>query len=252
MRQYFIIAIVIILALIGSIAFFFPPVLWTMVIVGPVILLGLYDYFQTHHAVTRNFPLIGHFRFLLEEIRPEIYQYFIESETDGRPFSRDQRSLVYQRAKNARDTIPFGTLKNVYEVGYEWVNHSMQPLHLEPQEMRVTVGGPDCSQPYLASLLNISAMSYGALSKNAVLALNQGAKLGNFAHNTGEGGISPYHLEGEGDLIWQIGTGAAPLEFANYIGSPLVEGLIFVRNALTGYSVRDKIRIIASGRVGIP
>ena len=114
---------------------------------------------------------------------------------------------MYQRAKNERDTVPFGTQENVYEVGYEWVNHSLAPLHIEPSDMRVKVGGPDCTQPYSSCLLNISAMSYGSLSKNAVLALNQGAKIGNFAHNTGEGGVSPHHLEGGGDLIWQVGTG---------------------------------------------
>lgn len=384
MRTYFLIGVVVVLGVIGAIAIFYPPVLWSMIIFGPVILIGFYDYFQTQHSVTRNFPIIGHFRFMLEEIRPEIYQYFIESEMDGRPFSREERSLVYQRAKNVRDTIPFGTLKDVYEVGYEWVNHSMHPLHLQPEDLRVTVGGPDCTQPYSASIFNISAMSYGSLSKAAVLALSHGAKMGNFAHNTGEGGISPYHLEGGADLIWQIGTayfgcrtldgkfdpalfteratlpnvkmieiklsqgakpghggilpaakvtpeiakirnvplgqdvisppahtafstplemmefiarlrelsggkpigfklcvgkrheflaickamvetgvapdfitvdggeggtGAAPLEFSNYIGSPLVEGLIFVHNALVGFSLRDKIRVIASGKV---
>ena len=160
MRYYYLIGVVAVLALNGLIALFFPPILWSMVIFGPLIIIGFYDYFQTGHSVTRNFPIIGHFRFILEEIRPEIYQYFIESETDGRPFSRDQRSLVYQRAKNARDTIPFGTLKNVYEVGYEWVSHSMQPLHLQPQDLRVTVGGPDCSQPYSASILNISGHEF--------------------------------------------------------------------------------------------
>ena len=146
-------------------------------------------------------------RYLFELIRPEIYQYFIESETDGVPFGRNQRTLVYQRAKQVRDTVPFGTKEDVYSVGYEWVNHSVAPLHLEASDLRIPVGGPDCTQPYSASILNISAMSYGSISKNAVLALNQGAKMGNFAHTTGEGGLSPYHLEGGGDLIWQIGTG---------------------------------------------
>ncbi len=365
-------------------AFYFTPILWSMIFVLPLVVLGVYDYFQQKHAILRNFPIIGHFRYLLERIRPEISQYFIETETSGVPFSREQRSVVYQRSKRELDTVPFGTIKNVYETGYEWVNHSLRPLHLKPEGLRITVGGPDCTQPYRASILNISAMSFGSLSSNAVLALNQGAKMNNFAHNTGEGGISPYHLREDGELIWQIGTayfgcrtpegkfcpetfaqqaiipnvkmieiklsqgakpghggilpavkltkeiaeirhvsmghdvlsppahsafstplelltfvaqlrklsegkpvgfklcvgkrreflaickamaktgimpdfitvdggeggtGAAPLEFTNRIGAPLIESLIFVHNALVGFSLREKIRVIASGKV---
>ena len=364
--------------------YYYPPAGWTWLLLAPILILGWYDMLQTHHTILRNFPVLGHFRFLFEMIRPEIYQYFVESDTDGVPFDRDTRSLVYQRAKNVRDTVPFGTKEDVYEVGYEWVNHSMAPVHNAPEDMRVTIGGPDCTQPYSASLLNISAMSYGSLSKNAILALSAGAKLGNFAHNTGEGGISPYHTEGGADLIWQIGTGyfgcrtddgnfseelfeakanleqvkmielklsqgakpghggilpaakltaeiaairhvpmgadvnsppghrvfdtprgllefiarlrtlsggkpvgfklcigkrreflsvckamvetgitpdfivvdggeggtgAAPLEFSNHIGAPLVEGLIFVHNALIGYDLRDRVSVVASGKV---
>lgn len=187
--------------------FFFPAFLWSWVVVGPLLGLGFYDYFQTKHAIPRNFPVLGHLRYLFEFVRPEIYQYFIESDTDGVPFDRDQRSLVYQRAKSVRDTIPFGTKKDVYEPGYEWINHSMVPVHHAAEDMRIVIGGRDCKQPYSASLLNISAMSFGSLSENAVLALSSGAKIGGFAHNTGEGGISRYHFEGGGDLIWQIGTG---------------------------------------------
>ena len=361
-----------------------PLVAWMWLILAPILILGWYDMLQRDHSILRNFPVLGHFRFLFELIRPEIYQYFVESDTDGVPFDRDTRSLVYQRAKDVRDTVPFGTKEDVYQVGYEWVNHSMAPVHNAPEDMRVTIGGPDCTQPYSASLLNISAMSYGALSKNAILALSGGAKKGNFAHNTGEGGISPYHYQGGADLIWQIGTGyfgcrtedgnfsdelfeakansdqvkmielklsqgakpghggilpaakltpeiaeirhvpmgadvnsppghrvfdsprglldfiaklrrlsngkpvgfklcvgkrreflavckamveteltpdfivvdggeggtgAAPLEFSNHIGAPLVEGLIFVHNALVGYGLRDRISVIASGKV---
>ncbi|MDE0866387.1 MAG: FMN-binding glutamate synthase family protein [Rubripirellula sp.] len=368
----------------GTLQYFYPPAVWCWLLLAPILVLGWYDMLQTHHSILRNFPVLGHVRYLFELIRPEIYQYFVESDTDGVPFDRDTRSLVYQRAKDVRDTVPFGTKENVYEVGYEWVNHSMAPVHNEPEDMRVTIGGPDCSKPYSSSLLNISAMSYGALSQNAILALSKGAKLGNFAHNTGEGGISPYHTEGGADLIWQIGTGyfgcrtddggfsetlfeakatsenvkmielklsqgakpghggilpaakltpeiakirhvpmgrdvnsppghrvfdtpigllefiarlrelsggkpvgfklcvgkrreflsvckamvktgitpdfitvdggeggtgAAPLEFSNHIGAPLVEGLIFVHNALIGYGVRDQVRVIASGKV---
>ena len=359
-------------------------ILWSFIFFGPIMLLGIRDLFQTKRAILRNFPVIGHFRYFLEEIRPEIRQYFIESDTEGVPFGRDQRSLVYQRAKKQRDTVPFGTVHDVYKVGYEWVNHSLSPIHLELKDMRIKIGGDECKQPYFASLLNISAMSFGSLSKNAVLSLSNGAKLGKFAHNTGEGGISPYHIEGGADLIWQIGTGyfgcrtedghfdeklyaersgmdnvkmielklsqgakpghggilpaakvtkeismirnvpmgkdvlsppshnsfstpegllkfisklrelsggkpvgfklcvgkrreflsickamiktnicpdfitvdggeggtgAAPLEFSNHIGAPLIESLIFVHNALIGYGLRGKIKLIASGKI---
>jgi hypothetical protein len=384
MRHLFFIGSVIILILNAIISSIWPPVLWSMLVLGPVMVLGLFDAFQHKHAILRNFPVIGHFRYLLETIRPEMYQYFVESDTEGGPFSRDQRNVVYQRSKKVRDTVAFGTLRNVYEVGYEWVNHSLQPLQMEANNMRVSIGGPDCLLPYSCSILNISAMSYGSLSKNATLALNRGAKLGNFAHNTGEGGISPYHIQGGGDLIWQVGTGyfgcrndeggfdpdlyaknatlpnvkmielklsqgakpghggilpaakvtpeiaeirnvpmgqdvlsppahsafstpiemmhfiaqlrdlsggkpvgfklcvgkrreflaickamietgispdfisidggeggtgAAPLEFTNHVGSPLIEGLIFVHNALIGFGLRDKIKILSSGKI---
>jgi glutamate synthase domain-containing protein 2 len=151
--------------------------------------------------------LAGRIRYLFEAIRPEINQYFVESNSDGKPFSREQRSIVYQRAKKQLDTLPFGTQLDVYESGYEWIHHSMAPVHVDPKALRVVIGNAQCKQPYNASIFNISAMSYGALSKNAVLALNGGAKDGNFAHNTGEGGLSPYHLAPGGDVIWQIGTG---------------------------------------------
>jgi len=384
MRQLFFLFVagVIIFAIISVI--FFPSLLWLLLILLPLVALGLYDMTQTKHAILRNFPIIGHGRYLFELIRPEIYQYFVEGDTDGMPFDRDQRSIVYQRAKNVRDTIPFGTKEDLYETGYEWVNHSIAPGDLHGEDLRVTIGGPNCTQPYSASIFNISAMSYGSLSKNAVLALSQGAQIGHFAHNTGEGGVSPYHIEGKGDLIWQIGTGyfgcraedgtfsaekfkktasqpnikmvelklsqgakpghggilpaakltleiaeirgvpmgqdvlsppghssfntpigllefikklrelsggkpvgfklcvgkrreflaickamvqtgitpdfitvdggeggtgAAPLEFSNHMGAPLVDGLIFVHNALTGFGVRDEIKVIASGKV---
>lgn len=193
-----------------------PDGLWAWVVVGPVVAVGVRDYLQTKHTILRNFPIIGHFRYLFEEIRPEINQYFIESNTDGAPFSREQRSLVYQRAKRVRDTIPFGTQRDLYEVGYEWVNHSIMPKHARLEDMRVTVGGPDCKQPYSASRLNVSAMSYGALNMRAVEALNLGAKRGGFYHNTGEGGVADHHLRHGGDLVWQIGTG--------YFGCRTAEG----------------------------
>ncbi len=169
--------------------------------------LGIYDLAQTRHSILRNYPVIGHMRFLFEGIRPEIRQYLIESDQDEEPFSRDARSIVYQRAKGVEDKRPFGTRKRVYDAGYAWLTHSMQPKHLHDSDFRVTIGGPDCKKPYEASMYNISAMSFGALSGNAILSLNTGAKMGGFAHDTGEGGISRYHREGGGDIIFEIGTG---------------------------------------------
>ncbi len=170
-------------------------------------LVGLYDLQQTHHAILRNYPIIGHLRFMLESIRPEIRQYFLESETEAAPFSRAQRTLVYSRAKGASDKRPFGTQLDVRAVGYEWINHSIAPTRLAGHDFRVKVGGKDCTQPYDISLFNVSAMSFGALSANAVLALNLGAKMGGFAHDTGEGSISRHHRTHGGDLIWEIGSG---------------------------------------------
>ena len=184
-----------------------PELSWAFVPVGVVIALGVYDLFQEKHAIRRNFPFVGRFRYWLEIIRPEVHQYFVESNASGRPFSRELRSLVYQRAKNVTDTIPFGTERDVYSEGYEWISHSLQALHPPDEPPRIVIGGPDCKQPYAAALLNVSAMSYGSLSPNAVLALNEGAKRGGFYHNTGEGGLSPYHLQPGGDICWQIGTG---------------------------------------------
>jgi glutamate synthase domain-containing protein 2 len=192
---------------IALISYFQPAVLWSLVIFGPVFALGLRDSLQTRKAVLRNFPLLGGFRYFFEMIRPEIQQYFVESETDGAPVPRETRSVVYQRAKQQTDTLPFGTQRNVYAEGYEWLSHSLAPKHVDPSSLRITIGGPQCLKPYSASRFNISAMSYGALSNNAVLSLNGGAKLGGFYHNTGEGGLSPYHLAEGGDVVWQIGTG---------------------------------------------
>ena len=200
---------VLVLAVIAAISTVWKPVLWSLLLFGPVILLGIYDMIQKTHTIRRNFPVIGNFRYLLESIRPEIMQYFVETDTEGRPIPKIMRSLIYQRAKKERDTEPFGTQLDVYDPGYEWMEHSIYAKTLEQFQGsdRVTVGGPSCKIPYDASILNISAMSFGSLSKNAIMALNQGAKMGSFAHNTGEGGISPYHQKYGGDIIWQIGTG---------------------------------------------
>lgn len=358
-------------------------VLWFFIFLAPLIMVWAYDLIQKKRSLLRNFPVLGHMRYLLEFIRPEIQQYFIANDEEERPFNREIRSMVYQRAKNVRDTVAFGTDRDILQVGYTWVLHSLAPKHVSEVEPRILVGGPDCTKPYSASRLNISAMSFGSLSANALMALNKGAQLGGFAHNTGEGGISPYHLQG-GDIIFQIGTayfgcrtdqggfdekefaieanreevkmielklsqgakpshggilpaakltpeiarvrkvqlgrdvisppahstfsspigllqfikrlrelsggkpvgfklcvgrkdeflsickamlqthilpdficvdgaeggtGAAPLEFTNNIGEPLEAGLIFVHNSLMGVNLRDKIRIICSGKV---
>lgn len=384
MRKQFITISAVLILGISAISFFWPPILWSFLLIMPLFLVGLNDMLQKKQAIRRNFPLIGNLRYFFEEIRPEINQYFIESNSSGVPFSRQDRSIVYQRAKKQLSTLPFGTQRNVYDVGYEWVNHSMKTKIVNPDDLRVVIGGPDCTQPYNASILNISAMSYGSLSKNAVEALNKGARLGGFAHNTGEGGLTKYHLMHEGDIIWQIGTGyfgartlagnfdpelfqkkaihpnvkmieiklsqgakpghggmlpgekvnaeiaeirnvpigkdilsppghsaftspmemmdfikqlrtlsggkpigiklcigkrrefisicmamvesgitpdyvdidggeggtgAAPLEYSDHIGSPLVEALIFAHNTLVGYNLRDKIKVICSGRI---
>ena len=351
---------------------------------GILTAMGWYDVIQTRHSILRNYPVLGHMRFFFEGIRPEIRQYLIESDQDEEPFSRDDRSLVYQRAKGQEDARPFGTRLRVYDAGYSWVTHSVQPVHIENTDFRVTIGGKECKQPYNASIYNISAMSFGSLSANAILALNTGAKMGGFAHDTGEGSVSRYHKAGGGDLIYQVasgyfgaraadgsfdpdkfkatasldqikmielklsqgakpghggllpaskispeiaeargvpmgidcvspaahtafttpiemmefiaklrdlsdgkpvgfklcighqrefmcmvkamlktgitpdfivvdgaegGTGAAPLEFANHVGMPMVEGLTFVHNTLRGAGIRDEIKLGAAGKV---
>ena len=174
-----------------------------------LVVLGWRDTRQRRHSILRNYPVIGHLRFLLEFVRIEIRQYFIEADNEATPFSRMQRSLVYQRAKGDPDKRPFGTQLDVHAQGYEWINHSIAPTRLDGHDFRVTIGdgGSSCSQPYSASLFNISAMSFGALSANAILALNAGAKKGGFAHDTGEGSISAHHRVHGGDLIWEIGSG---------------------------------------------
>ncbi len=169
--------------------------------------MGIYDTIQTKHSILRNYPVLGHMRFFFEGIRPEIRQYLIESDQDEEPFSRDDRSLVYQRAKGQEDARPFGTRMRVYDAGYSWVTHSVQPIHITNSDFRVRIGNKDCKQPYNASIYNISAMSFGSLSANAIQALNTGARLGGFAHDTGEGSVSRYHKAGGGDLIYQVASG---------------------------------------------
>tara|TARA_R110002049_G_scaffold117332_2_gene270486 strand:- start:63512 stop:65128 length:1617 start_codon:yes stop_codon:yes gene_type:complete len=178
-----------------------------LLVFGALTAVGTYDLFQTRHSILRNYPVLGHMRFIFEGIRPEIRQYLIESDQDEEPFSRDDRSLVYQRAKGQEDARPFGTRMRVYDAGYSWVTHSVQPTHITDTDFRVMIGGKDCKQPYSASIYNISAMSFGSLSANAIQALNTGAKLGGFAHDTGEGSVSRYHKAGGGDLIYQVASG---------------------------------------------
>jgi len=197
--------------LVFSLAFLFasPPLYLAipLALFAGLAVIGTFDLIQRRHAILRNYPLTAHIRFILEEIRPEIRQYFLESEKDGTPFSRDKRAIVYQRAKQALDKRPFGTQNDVYSSGYEWLQHSMAPKRPSKDHFRIAIGGPDCKTPYLASIFNISAMSFGALSPNAIRALNIGAKKGGFAHDTGEGGLSSYHREHGGDIIWEIGSG---------------------------------------------
>jgi glutamate synthase domain-containing protein 2 len=361
-----------------------PLYLWPLAAGLPLTALGIWDLMQRQHSLLRNYPLLAHLRWVFEGIRPEIRQYLIESDDDAVPFSREKRSIVYQRAKDVLDKRPFGTQLDVYEDGYSWLTHSAAPGQIEDPDFRVEIGGPACRRPYTASVYNISAMSFGALSGNAIRALNKGAKLGNFAHDTGEGSISRHHRAFGGDLIWELGsgyfgcrardggfdpvrfaeqaadaqvkmieiklsqgakpghggvlpaakitpeiaeargigtgrdclsparhpafatplemmafiqelrelaegkpvgfklcighrweffalvkamletgiapdfivvdgkeggTGAAPLEFANRVGTPLVEGLTFARDALTGAGLRDRVRIAASGKL---
>lgn len=183
---------------------------WSLLFFLPTWLVGLYDIFQVRHTLKTNYPLLGRLRYIMEDLRPKIYQYFIESDTDGTPISRINRSVVYQRAKGAIQSKPFGTQLNVYEEGHEWINHSIYPYDehkIKKEDLRVLVGSKHCQKPYSLSILNVSAMSYGALSHAAIEALNLGAKIGGFAHNTGEGGISDFHKKNGGDLIWQVGTG---------------------------------------------
>lgn len=206
------------LFVLGVCALLWPPFIWSLVIIIPVLAIGYYDLIQKKNSILRNFPVLGHGRFIMESLRPKIYQYFIESDTNGTPISRVFREVVYRRAEESLSTAPFGTQFDVYREGYEWMNHSIAALAPSALDHspRLTIGGPQCGSPYSASVLNVSAMSFGSLSHAAVEALNGAAKIGGFAHNTGEGGISKYHLQHGGDLIYQLGTG--------YFGSRTKDG----------------------------
>ncbi len=219
---------------------------WVLLIFAALTAVGIYDLQQSHHAILRNYPIIGHLRFMLETIRPEIRQYFLESETEAAPFSRAQRSLVYARAKGQSDKRPFGTQLDVSAAGYEWITHSLAPTHLHDHNFRITIGGATCKQPYDISLFNVSAMSFGALSANAIMALNKGAYMGGFAHDTGEGSISRHHRVHGGDLIWEIGSG--------YFGCRDAEGRFsperFVENALSPQVKMIEIKLSQGAKPG--
>jgi glutamate synthase domain-containing protein 2 len=206
MRHMFYMISFVVFSLIAVCSYFWPPAAWSLVFFGPLFLVGLNDALQTRQAIRRNFPIIGNLRYFFELIRPELQQYFVESNQSGRPIPRELRAVIYQRAKGQTQTLPFGTQLDVHAEHYEWINHSIVPNLHKHEDARVDVGTKNCKLPYNASLMNISAMSYGALSSAAVSALNKGAAKGKFYHNTGEGGISPHHLLG-GDLVWQLGTG---------------------------------------------
>lgn len=235
MSRYITFALVSLSALaVTALALQWSVLFWLAVPLIALSLLGVWDVTQSEHSLLRNYPVLGHMRWLFEGIRPEIRQYLIENDRDEVPFSREQRALVYQRAKDEEDRRPFGTREDVYAAGYAWLTHSLAPVAVRDfdHDFRVTIGGPQCRQPYDASVYNISAMSFGALSGNAIEALNKGAKAGGFAHDTGEGGISRYHCHG-GDLIWEIGSGYFgcrdkngdfdPERFADQVGEPQVK-----------------------------
>ncbi len=228
------------LAIIGSVVFgLLIPEGWifaalffvAMVLTG----VGIWDIVQPRHSLRRNYPILANIRFGLEQIRPEIRQYFLESDLDGAPFNRSKRAIAYQRAKSALDKRPFGTLKNVYLDDFEWLNHSLAPLPSANSDFRVIVGGPQCRTPYAISLFNISAMSFGSLSANAIRALNKGAKLGGFAHDTGEGGLSRYHREFGGDIVWEIGSG--------YFGCRNADGT-FSAELFTDLARLDQVKMV--------
>ncbi len=231
---FFVLAFVVTAALVSLGLLVSPNYFYLFILFGPLILIGFRDAFQNQHAIRKNFPVIGNLRYMLEGISPEIQQYFVERRTDGRPISKNKRAVIYQRSKNLGSTHPFGTEENIYEEGYEFITQSLYPSAILHEEPRVLIGGERCEKPYSASLYNVSAMSFGSLSKNAVMALNKGAKLGNFYQNTGEGGVALYHLMG-GDLSWQIGTG--------YFGCRTPDGK-FSRELFQKNAQREEVKMI--------
>ncbi|MEJ2384401.1 MAG: FMN-binding glutamate synthase family protein [Xanthomonadales bacterium] len=234
MRRLFHIILAALVLLAGVFFLVLWPVYTLFTLLVVLVLVGAYDLLQTRHTVLRIYPIVGHFRYLLESFGPEIRQYFVESDTDGTPIDRNHRAYVYKRAKRQNQTHPFGTERDLNKPGYAWMPHSIYPAETLDEAPRVVIGGPDCAQPYRASLFNISAMSFGALGPNAIRALNKGAAAGGFFHDTGEGGISPYHLEG-GDLVWEIGTG--------YFGCRTSDGR-FSAEKFAEQAARPEVRMI--------
>ncbi|QQN75438.1 FMN-binding glutamate synthase family protein [Croceicoccus sp. YJ47] len=196
-----------VLLVLSGLALIWEPTRWALLLLLPLLAIAVFDFFQKRHTLRRNYPLIARFRWLMEDLRPYLRSYIVESDLEGRPFNHDERALVYARSKGQLDAHPFGTELDVYSDEYEWLSHSIVPNADAPSEWRVPVGNAQCSRPYHASLLNISAMSFGSLSANAIMALNKGAAMGNFYHDTGEGGLSRYHRSHNGDLVWEIGSG---------------------------------------------
>ena len=238
MKKEFILFSIITTILFAALAWFVWSGFWWILGVEIILVgVGIADMIQKKHTIMRNYPLFGRIRYWMEDLRPKLYQYFIESDIDGRPINRIDRSTIYQRAKQETDTMPFGTQFDVYAEGYEWMSHSIAPkdFHKLNHHPKVKVGNGNCKQPYDLSILNVSAMSFGSLSPQAIMALNGGAKMGGFAHNTGEGGISPYHLKQGGNLIWQIGTG--------YFGARDKEGN-FNAEAYRQNAVRPEVKMI--------
>ncbi len=210
---------------------------WVLVaLLAALLVVGVYDVTQRRHSVLRNYPVLGHLRYLLEALRPELQQYFIERNFDGRPYDRDIRSIIYERAKGVHGEQAFGTERDIQAVGYENLVHSTAPVPEPDEPPRVMIGGPDCTKPYSMSLLNVSAMSFGALSANAIRALNRGAAMGGFAHDTGEGGLTPYHLENGGDLVWELGSG--------YFGARTKDG-DFDRSMFADKAAHDHVKCVS-------
>ena len=208
---------------------------WTALVAGALGVVGFWDMLQKRKTLRRNFPILAHVRYLFEAIRPMMRQYVVEGDNDEVPFSHDQRAIVYQRAKQALETRPFGTERSLYEANYEWINHSMMPSRIDSHDFRVPIGGADCSKPYSASVFNISAMSFGSLSPNAIRALNEGARRGGFYHDTGEGSLSKYHRENGGDVVWELGSG--------YFGACERAG-VFSEKKFAERAVLDQVKMI--------
>ncbi|MEZ5689845.1 MAG: FMN-binding glutamate synthase family protein [Caenibius sp.] len=214
---------------------FWPPARWALVVLVPLLAIAVWDYFQLRHSLRRNYPLLARVRWGIEELRPYLRSYLFESDLEGRPFNHDERSLIYARAKGELDAHPFGTELDVYSDEYEWLGHSMAPNATVPEAWRPTVGSSQCGKPYAPALLNISAMSFGSLSANAILALNKGAAMGGFYHDTGEGGLSPYHRHHGGDLVWELGSG--------YFGCRNQNGS-FCSDRFTDEAQNDQVKMI--------